>query len=94
MKLLEEALADCLDWIRHSDIYDDNVAPETSWIQDGEILARPALPDEYADAEALAEEIALVRQLVERVESLLTPSELAAARARSRTRRRTEKRRT
>lgn len=94
MKLLEEALVDCADWIRHSDIYDDNLAPETSWIQDGEILARPPLPGEYADAEALREKIERAQQLVERVESLFTPSQLEAARARSRTRRRMEKRRT
>lgn len=90
--LLEEALAECLDWIRDSDIYDDNLAVETSWIRDGRIVARPPLPGEYSDLESLQACITEVQTLVQRVESLLSGDELEAARARAQTRRRLESR--
>jgi len=85
---LEEALVECLDWIRRSDVYDDQLDEETRWVVDGEIRAQPPQPgSSYGSAVALQAGIDDLFRFVADVETVLDADEWEAARARVRMRR-------
>jgi len=94
-QLLEELLVECLDWIRQTDIYDDQRDPSTQWVVGAEIRAQPPLPgDCYVSVGALRGAIDDTYALVSRIEALLPEDRVMAARARGRTRRRLVERKT
>ncbi len=84
-----EALVECLDWIRSSDIYDDQQDGATRWIVDGTVRAQPPIPgDSYSGPEGVQAAIDEVYDLVARAEAVISTTEAERARARSQIRRR------
>ena len=85
---LEEALAECLAWIREQDIYQDNLSGETSWLPRLNEIRSP-LGDHY-DPESLRAYIGQTLDLVSRASALYAPGREEAALARARLRRRAQ----
>jgi hypothetical protein len=87
VKALEEALAECLDWIKSQDVVDDNRADETAWIRDGQVTVCDPRGDQYV-LDSLKRHIDETFDLIARSEALLGEQRLEEARSRYRLRRR------
>lgn len=96
IELLEEALAECLDWIESSDEYDDQLAPESAWVPRLKAIARPdgSAPlaavheDAFVNVEVLEAELEKLRGVVHRARELLDQGRFEGALGRARLRRR------
>ncbi len=75
--LLEEALAECLAWIREQDIYQDNLSDETSWLPRLPEIRSP-LGDPY-DPDSLRAYIDHTLSLVHRGSALFADDQEEAA---------------
>lgn len=79
LRLLEESLVECLDWIREQDIYDDQLAPDTAWLN-------RVVYDSYGQvyqADGLKDYIEKTLAIVERAQEVLGSAAEANARARA-----------
>ena len=79
LTLLEESLVECLDWIREQDIYDDQLAPDTAWLN-------RTVYDSYGQpyqGDGLNAYVEKTFAIVERAQEVLGPEAEASARARA-----------
>lgn len=87
--ILEEALAECIEWIRRQDIFDDNIDGAFPWVENGEIRVQPPIPgDRYTDAAGLQRAVDEALALETRLRALFSTEAWEAALARSRRRQR------
>ncbi len=101
IELLEESLAELLEWVRGQDIYDDQFDERTAWVPrlephvraDGLAPLAPLYEDRFVVLADLPREWEDVSQMVQRAEGLLAGGRLEAALGRSRSRQRLAKRR-
>jgi hypothetical protein len=101
IELLEESLAELLQWVSEQDIYDDQFDEETSWLPRLEPLVRtdglaplaPLYEDQFVRLADLSSELEKVSQMVKRAEGLLAKGRFEAAFGRARSRQRLAERR-
>ncbi|SDN99698.1 hypothetical protein SAMN05428965_2317 [Geodermatophilus sp. DSM 45219] len=101
IELLEESLAELLQWIREQDVYDDQFDEETSWLPRLEPLVRPdglaplapLYEDHFVRLADLPSELEKVSRMVKRAEGLLAGGRFEATFGRARSRQRLAERR-
>lgn len=89
LRLLEESLVECLDWIRGQDIYDDQLSVDTAWLNRDEVYDSYGMPYE---ADGLRQYIDETFGIVARAREALGAEAEAEARARAALRRRQRER--
>jgi hypothetical protein len=101
VELLEESLAELLEWVRQQEIYDDQFDEETAWLPrlqplvrpDGLAPLAPLYEDQFIQLADLSSELDKVSQMVRRAEGLLAGGRFEGALGRAKSRDRLTQRR-